>query len=285
MQNIPTDILRLLCYYLDWDIIFKLSFCCKSLNFLSKDKKLLQHCVDKKYPIDEDNIKEYHRSLLPNISPIDINFNIMDSSTLINNTDEWLVLLRGSSSWKKPPETYYLLQQLKYRKNLVEHFIKKTPRIYNIPKKLPYIISQQFSGEKITNIKNMEDITSTNKDEGLNILLDYFRYAPKEYDILQINQSTNYLLIKNSHNILCRYIIKYGGILPIRTLKLLKYFNVKERKDISWLYPKISIYGIKDEKGDTYHFYDNFCSGSTKTSIKLSYSRIEHEIYISKISS
>ncbi len=108
----------------------------------------------------------------------------------------------------------------------------------------------------------------------------------------QLTHKNNYILIKNSLGILCRcpinwekyglrrdleYLVKFDGILPIQALKLLKIFNIKDKKDISWLYPNLNITGIMDKKNKVHRFYSDM--SNVLLPVKLSDNNIEHEIY------
>ncbi len=86
MQYLPKDILRLLSHYLEWVSIFELSFCCKVLNFLSKDRYLFQLCVDKKYPIDDESMKKYWSQLHYALNSSSCDPSVMVPSTIISRS-------------------------------------------------------------------------------------------------------------------------------------------------------------------------------------------------------
>ncbi len=195
--------------------------------------------------------------------------------------DRWLNALAGCEDYCHKNQ-YCLLTSIKYRENLVRHFIERTPQVYVIPREILYIESQMYYSDKFMKIKDPENIYDKNEDTGLKILLSYLKYEPKEYDILKIDKFIKHLLIKNSKGILRRYVIsdmvgnrKTIGVLPISSLKLLKIFNIREGKDIEWLYPRIDIHSINDGKND-YRFY----GGNIKLK-KFRYDNIEHEMYVS----
>ncbi len=72
---------------------------------------------------------------------------------------------------------------------------------------------------------------------------------------------------------------KFEGILPIQVIKLLKIFNVKEKKDLQYLYPYINITAIIDNNKNIYQFYSPELV--TKDLIKITDGQMEHEIYVS----
>ncbi len=271
MQNLPKDLLRLLCHYLDWTSIFELSFACKALNCLSKDKKLFKYCVDNKYSINKEHLKK--QLLLELHTSISREFlNIINSSDLPNKMNKCLTTLSRVAK-SKLSETYdnayYYLLDMKYGKNIVKHFLERCPRYYILPILDKSNISQG-------NIHESPDNT-------LNIILNKYGNKLKEYDVLEIDNVLDCLLIKNTNNTLyCFPLYKYqNNILPIQALKLLKIFNVKDKKQISFLYPNQVILGIMDVNENIYRFYDDSYN-KIKTSVKLSYDNIEHEIYITK---
>ncbi len=108
----------------------------------------------------------------------------------------------------------------------------------------------------------------------------------------QLTHENNYILIRNLRGILCRcainweinglrrdleYLVKFDGILPIQALKLLKIFNIKDKKDISWLYPNLNITGIMDKKNKVHRFHSDM--SNVLLPVKISDGDIEHEIY------
>ncbi len=270
MQNLPRDILRLVNYYLQWADSFELSFCCKTLLFLSKDKKLLQYSVDKKYNFDENCLQLYHQK-----------YHNISTSNSNTNVNYWLNIWNLSDSSKD----YYLLCNRKNGYNLTRHFLERVPKIHVTH--LAVYSSQDLS------CKNIEDITD--KDVKLEILKDIL---PKdidlrEFDIIMLDKNVRYILVKNSRGILCasfldwkqsvfkksvEHKLKFEGILPIQALKMLKIFDIKDLEDIKYLYPCFNIEGIIDNTQTVYKFYNE--KSNMKQSVKISYDKIEHEIYI-----
>ncbi len=268
MQNLPKDIFRLVSHYLEWSDISELSFCCKILLFLSKDKKLLQYNVDKKYPIDNENLKRYHQQLYKQVVPVNVGFNIMNVDTIIINIDGWLTMLNYCNSM----DGYNILLAIKYRYNLVRYSLSRMPIIHMVT---------NVKSKIYCDIMQYEEIEDSNKaQKALCLLMKKFDERFKEFDIIYLSNMIKYIIIKNCHNILI--IHKFNAVLPIESLALLKIFNIKDRNDICWLYPSLQICGIRDIEGYIYNFYSDNYVGSIKKLKKLNYKNIEHTIYISE---
>ncbi len=146
------------------------------------------------------------------------------------------------------------------------------------------------SAHKVFEYKNIEEIIDW--DEGVEQLKKYVYRNIEEFDIIHLGQTLNQILVKNSRGILCRIQIhcknsifkktvehKFECILPIQAIKLLKIFNVKEKKDLQYLYPYINITAIIDNNKNIYQFYSPELV--TKYIIKITDGQMEHEIYVS----